>query len=161
MNDRFKFRCGITISHYDDDGNDIDTLLLIDTVSLFNNGEVGIDRIEIVKAIKRLNLSEEMERTIWQSLEQYAIFDDDFYSIPPDFIEQCTGLKDKNGNIIYEGDILKPNGNTITKEVVYEDGSYWAKDTIYFHDKCHIFQKWIDECGYKIIGNIHKVKEEQ
>ena len=80
-------------------------------------------------------------------------------------VEQCTGLKDKNGKLIYEGDILKPNGNTITKEVVYEDGSYWAKDTIYFHDKCHIFQKWIDECGYEIIGNIHEnqelLKEEQ
>ena len=76
-------------------------------------------------------------------------------------MEYMVPIKDKNGNIIYEGDILKPNGNTITKEVVYEDGSYWAKDTIYFHDKCHIFQKWIDECGYKIIGNIHKVKEEQ
>ncbi len=71
-------------------------------------------------------------------------------------IEQCTGLKDKNGKLVYEGDILKPNGNTITKEVVYEDGSYWAKDTIYFHDKCHIFQKWIDECGYEIVGNIHE-----
>ncbi len=71
-------------------------------------------------------------------------------------IEQCTGLRDKNGKLIYEGDILKPNGNTITKEVVYEDGSYWAKDTIYFHDKCHIFQKWIDECGYEIVGNTHE-----
>ena len=121
MNDRFKFRCGITISHYDDDGNDIDTLLLIDTVNLFNNGEVGIDRIEIVKAIKRLNLSEEKERTIWQSLEQYEIFDDDFYSIPPDFIEQCTGRKDMNGKLIYEGDLVMVDGYIDKYKVIWDE----------------------------------------
>ena len=159
MTDRFKFRCGIIISHYDDDENDIQTLLLVNNVTIYDDGEVGFDRESLKEAVKRENLSEEEERTLWNSLDEYEVFED-WYQMPADFIEQCTGLKDKNGKLIYDGDILKPNNNTIMKEVVYEDGSYWAKDTVYFHDKCHIFQKWIDECGYEIIGNIHEVKEE-
>ena len=74
-------------------------------------------------------------------------------------IEQSTGLKDKNGKLIYEGDILKPLSNSIKKQVIYDDGCFWAKDVIYFHDACHIYKRWIDECGYEIIGNIHENPE--
>ena len=119
MNDRFKFRCGITISHYDDDENDIDTFLLINDVSVFDDGDVGFNRESLKEAVKRKNLSEEEERTLWNSLDEYEVFED-WYQMPADFIEQCTGRKDINGTLIYEGDLVMVDGYIDKYKVIWD-----------------------------------------
>lgn len=178
MNDRFKFRCGITISHYDEDENDIETLLLVNNISIFDDGDVGFNRESLKEAVKRENLSEEEERTLWNSLDEYEVFED-WYQMPADFIEQCTGLKDINGNFIYENDIvvwndgggeaeLKPKEGHVRIARVqlfpdlhfklvggYPKGTYTMGEEFHFGN--FIYKS--TEKYLKIVGNIHENKE--
>jgi len=71
---------------------------------------------------------------------------------------QYTGLKDKNGKEIYEGDIVRHATDEGVYKVIFEDGGFYVKN-LFEYD----FQT-INEYPLEVIGNIfedkHLLKEE-
>lgn len=66
--------------------------------------------------------------------------------------QQCTGLKDKNGKLIYEGDILRINNREI-QPVEY------MKCYAQFHIEGHGVVESFFTNIYEIIGNIYENPE--
>lgn len=83
-----------------------------------------------------------------EEIEVWSEDDINFYSVDPETICQCTGLKDKNGKLIWENDIV----NCLTEDcsgyigwneseagfyfnVLLEDGSF-EEEHIYDYQDC-------------------------
>ena len=91
-------------------------------------------------------------------------------------IEQCTGLKDKNGKLIYEGDIIKvtsPKNWNIFDEysnseilgkgvVVTKPGcAFIKKNDIDGEEKKYYFALYsvVEDADVEVVGNIHENPE--
>ena len=95
--------------------------------------------------------------------------DDCGMTFPPEgsdfIIEQCTGLRDKNGKLIYEGDVVVrkfvfPGGHSISEKLVV----CWEQERFLFDlrrisDNTTPFECLLmREEEYQIIGHIHEPK---
>ena len=77
-------------------------------------------------------------------------------NIIPETITEYTGLKDKNGTKIFEGDILSahldnayPEDETLL-EVIWHNNGWYGKNEPFFEDFDNGFEKY-----FEVIGNIH------
>lgn len=88
-------------------------------------------------------------QALWNSIE-----------VDSSTICQCTGLKDKNGKLIYEGDIVKCLYNSYGENGVYIGKVIYREDTCCFVDansESTDYEWWEEE--KEVIGNIFDNKE--
>ena len=123
MSDRFKFRAW----YYDkDDENDSDNN------KMFYDAQDTYDCLCGNPPIKASSFG--------------CIVDDECWTV-----EQCTGLKDKNGRLIYENDLIKIDDDV----AVIKWSDYYARFMLESSEDNFDFETtYAEEC--EIIGNIHE-----
>ena len=160
MQDRFKFNAVVS-SYYDIDTTEeykeVEPQFYLKNVDVFCTGEIGIDYDTLLETVKEQakDLTKKEIGQIMQHFEDNSNSPEcDFVTIKPDKIMQSTGLKDKNGKLIYEGDIVKtiynrPDGVIINRNCVieYNRGAFWIN---YGIGASYLYN---DDCIYEVIGN--------
>lgn len=108
---------------------------------------------------KRFDNGEWVEGDLSRMSEQLYIAGKDHwkFAVDPSTLGECTGLRDKNGRLIFEGDILKAiwqhlgNTDTVIGIVKYNNAAFFLEtDDNYLFFEDNIFS---DNCD--AIGNIH------
>lgn len=103
--------------------------------------------------------------TIWSdggaSIDQEPTDGSPLYEVIPETVGQFTGLIDKNGERIFEDDIVTGLflfGLSVKAVVTFQDGAFGLE---WYRGKAKTFDAFTSICnvGYEVIGNIHDTPE--
>ena len=77
----------------------------------------------------------------------------EFVEIDPSTVGQYTGMKDKNGKKVFEGDIVRKTNEGRHPEIFIANirTCFYTIEEVYYSP----FEHFTESCEYEIIGNIH------
>lgn len=122
-------------------------------------GYLGEVNIEVLQSIYKEKVI--FENLAWFNTDNFGYVVND-YSVDESTIGQFTGLHDKNGKEIYEGDILRSLQSNKLMVVVYDEiGASFVVAVINKNSarklgvQFHISKSWLKKYPKEVIGNIH------
>lgn len=163
MQDRFKFRAVVKGYYYIDTPEkyeEYEPLIFLPNVDIIDCGDIGIaeDDLEIEIRKQYPNIANADVEYMLENFRDNSTGIDTYITIIPEKIYQCTGLKDKNGKLIYEGDIVEVI-NCRGANAIVEYNTERAKFKLNGKKFSPSALEHIRNDYFEIIGNVHENPE--
>lgn len=107
MDNRLKFRAYLTCPVTQENGEEKDISFYIYDVAVYSDGGINFTSDDLFEALSKLNLTEKQKEEIEQYIYTNSLAPDpNWFVIDFGIPEQCTGIRDMDGNLVYEGDLV-------------------------------------------------------
>lgn len=109
---------------------------------------------------KKQEMDDEIDHISWLEDELYCIGDGITYMVSAEdlVLMQSTGLVDRNGNIIFEGDIVKMAKDVYSEPTYYEVVRHYG-GAYRLESKQHGCELWLRHTDCEVVGNVYENKE--
>lgn len=109
---------------------------------------------------KEQKMDNEIDHISWLEDELYCIGDGITYMVSAEDLElmQSTGLVDRDGKIIFEGDIVKMSKDVYSEPTYYEVVRHYG-GAYRLESKQHGCELWLRHTDCEVVGNVYENKE--
>lgn len=109
---------------------------------------------------KKQKMDNEIDHISWLEDELYCIGDGITYMVSAEdlVLMQSTGLVDKNGKEIFEGDIVKMSKDVYSEPTYYEVVRHYG-GAYRLESKQHGCELWLRHTDCEVVGNVYENQE--
>lgn len=109
---------------------------------------------------KEQKMDNEIDHISWLEDELYCIGDGITYMVSAEDLElmQSTGLVDRDGRIIFEGDIVKMSKDVYSEPTYYEVVRHYG-GAYRLDSKQHGCELWLRHTDCEVVGNVYENRE--